>query len=474
LPELIKNGFEGKIYCTRATAALMIIMLQDAMILKKYNKNTIVEIREKMEKQSFRIDDFDDFRFSRKIIPVSTDFRVLALRSSHILGACSWTFQWIPDATQEDSKKKWREIHFSGDVGTVFEGIYPNLMLRDMHYPYYNENLKYIVLESTYGNRVREEGSADYEKRLAALSEEILECLREGRNILIPAFSLHRSQEILLDLYYLKEIRKIAVPMPTKQRIIERNFTIKKIIEKNDQIEAVTKMWNEHMDIPFSEDTLYSSLPGPFQDALLELMQKNFNQAKTFSVKFLSNLIDKVNAVYLEHLVTHYAHEGSLKFQYLSPEFFKYFDIEENPSLGDREETLKKVKSIVSEFMGVESGKNNRKEMEGGRGILVSASGMASAGAITEVLEEYLKNPKATIILCGYQSPKTNGYILRNMHTFDEDAKYNKKLIIEHEGKQTTIIPLNDIKCKIVDLSHFYSGHADQAGLIQYVLGQKR
>lgn len=82
------------------------------------------------------------------------------------------------------------------------------------------------------------------------------------------------------------------------------------------------------------------------------------------------------------------------------------------------------------------------------------------------LLKDVLPNENAIVVLAGYQAKNTNGYHLKNLQNYSDAEKTT--IILGEIG-----LSLSDVKCKIVDLSEFYSGHADQDMLFTYVAGYR-
>ena len=89
------------------------------------------------------------------------------------------------------------------DEFSVKEGNAQSIVLKDFSTPYYSKTNQYIVLESTYGDRVRDKEKV-FTKKIAALSSIISKTQEKGGRVFIPTFALNRMQEVLLDLYYIK------------------------------------------------------------------------------------------------------------------------------------------------------------------------------------------------------------------------------------------------------------------------------
>ena len=174
LPMLVKQGFKGTIFSTPATRDLAEIVLKDAVqIAKDRNRRKGTPIPYTLEDtmrcmDQFRCVDYNEpFAFSKNIEAHFID-------AGHVLGSASAILQM----------GKSRVI-MSGDLGS------PNTpILED---PVKPDAADVVVMESTYGDREHQE----VKDRLAALHDTIDQAIKRGGTILIPAFSLERTQEIL-------------------------------------------------------------------------------------------------------------------------------------------------------------------------------------------------------------------------------------------------------------------------------------
>lgn len=196
LPRLVRLGFDGPIYCSRASRGLVSLILQDSGHLqeeqaryarkKGYSRHadpqplyTATDARATLRKLSPMV--FDEWH---EVAPGIT-FRYR--RAGHLLGAASIEIK----AKGADGKR--RTWLFSGDVGR-----YDAPLLKDPQPP--GEEPAALVLESTYGDRDRAESDPE-----AAFRETIPRVFARGGTVVIPAFALGRTQEVLYHLSALVE-----------------------------------------------------------------------------------------------------------------------------------------------------------------------------------------------------------------------------------------------------------------------------
>ncbi len=186
LPLLIKQGFNGKIYTTFATQELINISLQDAAAVAREKMGPLLYTKEEVK------------RICDKIEPVSYNapftvgsFFINFRDAGHILGS----------ASLEISEKNSKTLVFSGDLGNTPE---------DLIKPTQNlSHASFVVMESTYGDKIHSQEDVGN-----VLQREINEIMKTGGTLLIPAFSIERSQEIIHNIGHLKKNNKINSAIP--------------------------------------------------------------------------------------------------------------------------------------------------------------------------------------------------------------------------------------------------------------------
>jgi metallo-beta-lactamase family protein len=197
LPKLVREGFKGKIYCTSATYDIAQIILLDAAHLQEQDAEFKRKRHEREGRKGpypemplYTMSDaqaafplFSTIKYEQKI-PFGEGIEASFHDAGHVLGAAM-----IKLRVSKNGEK--RTIIFSGDVGRWDRPIIRN--------PVTFEEADYIVVESTYGDRLHE-GTEDTEKILA---EVINYTRKRGGNIVIPSFAFERAQEVL---YYLNKL----------------------------------------------------------------------------------------------------------------------------------------------------------------------------------------------------------------------------------------------------------------------------
>ncbi|MBP3475353.1 MAG: MBL fold metallo-hydrolase [Lachnospiraceae bacterium] len=197
LPLLYARGFRGQIYATSATCDLCSIMLRDCAHIqmqeaewknrkaKRSANNALVEPLYTMEDADGTI---------RRLVPCDYDSEVTVCDGvkirftdiGHLLGSSSIEV-W---ATEDGITKK---IVFSGDIGN-----YDQPLIKD---PKLTAEADYVVMESTYGDRLHGEERPDY---IGELTKILKETFDQGGNVVIPSFAVGRTQEML---YFLRQIK---------------------------------------------------------------------------------------------------------------------------------------------------------------------------------------------------------------------------------------------------------------------------
>jgi metallo-beta-lactamase family protein len=201
IPKFCKNGFKGKIYCSSATKDLCSVMLPDSGHIQEWEAERINRALEKTDQPAveplykphdaenaldqFTILELDEIH--RPAEGIEMNFR----EAGHILGSCIIEL-WIKES---GTKTK---LVFSGDLGRPEQPF-----VRD---PDFIEEADYLVLESTYGDRLHPE----MPDRPAELKKIIDETMKAGGNLIIPSFAVERTQDLLYDLSVLQSEKQLA------------------------------------------------------------------------------------------------------------------------------------------------------------------------------------------------------------------------------------------------------------------------
>ncbi|ROV58495.1 MBL fold metallo-hydrolase [Vibrio ponticus] len=214
VPWLVGHGFHQPIYCTEATAELVPLMLEDGLKLQLGLSNKEVQyvlnqidclLRPQPYNQWFSID-------PEGKLPLKARFQP----AGHILGS-----SYI-----EVQLGNGEIVLFSGDLGPSNTPLLPD--------PVSPERADYLLIETTYGNKRHD----DIESRAERLKAIIDRSLADGGAILIPAFSVGRTQELLFDIEQLIYEHKIDINLP----IILDSPMAQKVTES---YRSFKKLWGE-------------------------------------------------------------------------------------------------------------------------------------------------------------------------------------------------------------------------------------
>lgn len=346
LPKLTAAGFTGTIYATAATKDLLEFMLRDSAFIQESNTERINSKRERRGQELiepiYTMEDAEATLLQIEAVDYETWFepkegiRARYWNAGHLLGSASAEVQLA------DSLKTIKML-FSGDLGPEEKAFHPE--------PDAPTGYDYIVCESTYGNRDREDYTL--EKRREAIRDELKRGLSRGGNVVIPSFAVERSQELLHDIAVLLNSGEIP------------------------------------------DATVYLDSP----------------------------MARKATEVFIKHA-------GAME------------DIEVNETEIFRHENFRLVQSVD------ESKAINRVKKGA---IIISASGMCTAGRIKHHLKNNIFKSESTILFVGYQSPGTLGHIITS------GARQ-----VRIHGKEYKV------RAEIRRLGN-YSAHADQGELLDWV-----
>jgi len=223
IPKYVKDGFEGKIYCTHATFALCEIMLRDSAFIQEADVRYSNKRKGRAGKDAYEPlythADVEVTLTQFEVIEENTWFnaapgvKAMFIPNGHILGSAAVYLE-------VDEIKEKTTVLYTGDIGR-----FNTSLIRDPECP---PSADIVICESTYGDRLHDK-SEDAEQELL---EAVIRTLKEKRGkLIIPAFSLGRTQEIVfalnkLDLYGLLPNVKIYVdsPLATDATNITRDF----------------------------------------------------------------------------------------------------------------------------------------------------------------------------------------------------------------------------------------------------------
>ncbi len=207
LPNLTRRGFHGPIYCTPATQDLCRVMLRDSAYIQERDAEWVTKLNRKRQRNGngkaeplYTIEDadkcmeqFESIQYHREF-PIDDDVHCFFYDAGHILGSASV----VLDIRRGEQTNR---LVFSGDIG---RNDLP--LLKDPEIPH---NVDWLIMESTYGGRLHK--NIDYAKEeLRATVERVA---ARGGKIIVPSFSVERTQEIIYYLNQLTDEGRLA-PIP--------------------------------------------------------------------------------------------------------------------------------------------------------------------------------------------------------------------------------------------------------------------
>jgi metallo-beta-lactamase family protein len=190
IPKLVRDGYSNPIYSTAPTREIAELVMLDSMGVlgkeaKREDKPLLYE--EKDVFNTMRL--WKDLTYHQKFEITGSDGPIIAeyYDSGHILGSGIITFSY-----------KGKKIAFTGDLGNT-----PSPLMRDTEVI---TDLDYLAIESVYGDRNHE----DYSTRVQLLTDAITSTVKMGGTLMIPAFSVERTQELLF--YFNQLVEKGDIP----------------------------------------------------------------------------------------------------------------------------------------------------------------------------------------------------------------------------------------------------------------------
>ncbi|MCD8035831.1 MAG: MBL fold metallo-hydrolase [Clostridiales bacterium] len=235
LPLIYKNGFRGKIYTTTATADLCSIMLRDSAHIQEFEaewrNRKAKRSLEKIYEPLYTMNDAEGA--IELLVPCNYDERITICDGvdieftdiGHLLGSSSIKL-WL---TENGVTKT---LVFSGDIGNTDQPLIED--------PNYTDEADYVIMESTYGNRYHGE-KPDYYTELARLIQETFD---RGGNLVIPAFAVGRTQEML---YFIRKIKE--------DKMIKGHDGFKVYVDSPLAVEA-TRVFNKNTLAFYDEEAL--------------------------------------------------------------------------------------------------------------------------------------------------------------------------------------------------------------------------
>ncbi|WP_018881760.1 MULTISPECIES: MBL fold metallo-hydrolase RNA specificity domain-containing protein [unclassified Thioalkalivibrio] len=230
LPKLVRDGYRGPIYCTPGTEELLEIMLEDAAFVMSKDIEWENKWRRRADKPLLEpVYDIDDVATTLGLceaVPYGQARKIaggigLTFRDAgHILGSA--IVDLIVPAGGRD-----RHLVFSGDLGNADAVL--------MHEPARPEHADHVLLESTYGDR----DHRPMEETVEEFAQVLAEADKSGGNVLIPAFAVGRTQEVLYHLSMLHHAgrlpqQKVFLDSPMAIKVTELYARLRRTLDPED------------------------------------------------------------------------------------------------------------------------------------------------------------------------------------------------------------------------------------------------
>jgi metallo-beta-lactamase family protein len=243
LPKLAKEGFKGNIYCTPATKALTEILLEDSAMIQRDDAKYGNKRRARQGLPPIEpLYDMDDVNMVLPLLTIveynqptkiSDSVELLFTDAGHIIGSAAVSLK-IKEGTET------KTLTFSGDVGR-----YRDMILRS---PATFPQADTIIIESTYGDKLHDLINTTPDNILHWIEKT---CVEQKGNLIIPAFSVGRTQEILFDLNQLSlEKRLPHIPVYVDSPLSIEATDVVKMFPKyfNKKIQKILELDDDPFD----------------------------------------------------------------------------------------------------------------------------------------------------------------------------------------------------------------------------------
>lgn len=497
LGRLVREGFVGPVYCTRFTAELAKINLLDAARLSS-NLCTELDVR---RINFVAVDERPGFEFG-VYVELSTGIEGAFYPSAHIGGSCSIGLRWSADSEGA------REIVFSGDLGqnTVANAPLPLLAPR-LPLP---TTPDYLVVEATYGGRLRDSRGNTTAARLAQLERIFAGALQrqlsnEGQGsscVVIPCFSIHRVQELLVDLHALFEVRLKDMLIATRPAFQEPSYA-ERVLADGIRASLITGPQNiltylspldrerffqmfiqqDHNPSEGKNKSVFvlAEKTAEHLDTAREILLRAIRPSVNVKVRVFvdSPMSNRATAVYREGLCK--TMRGRQRNWYRNPDLVNHLGAADEKNVDailnkifvgkskrDMPAIKQKFLTYSLTFCNPEETEALIAEEPSALNIVLSGSGMADVGPVTMHLERELTKSSSVVLLTGY-APQSS--VAGRLRTFSETGSCGADGVLQ---LPSIGIPDTEIRARVEDVSAYYSGHADQAGLLDFVFEADR
>ena len=403
IPYLLAAGFEGPILCSEPSAKLLPIVLEDAFKLSFSRDHARIEKYIRLVEQRiialpyqhwFTLDDSDGLLA-----------RIRLQRAGHILGSAYVEIDLSYPQTGEGKR-----VVFSGDLGAPHA---PFLMP-----PESPERADILVIESTYGDRLHEDRSTR-RQRLEAVIEQALE---DQGTVLIPAFSIGRTQELLYELEDIIQSKQRTAADLSHLPSGERGTA-------NDEAPTTSDM----LPLPTGERAGVRGTE--LSDKAKSLTEPNWPE---LPIILDSPLASRFTEAYRN----------------LKP----YWNQEARERIQSGRRPLAFEQLVTIDSHSDHQSVVNHLAQTARPAIVIAGGGMCSGGRIVNYLKAMLGDRRHNVLFVGYQAKGTPGH---EIQTYGPKGGY-----VYLDGERI------DVRAGIASIGG-YSAHADQKGLVEFVTGMR-
>ncbi|WP_313453584.1 MBL fold metallo-hydrolase [Stutzerimonas nitrititolerans] len=454
IPYLLAAGFEGPILCSEASAKLLPIVLEDAFKLS-------------FSRDQQRIERYIDIVESRLVaLPyqhwftlVDTDelnARIRLQRAGHIIGSA-----YVEIDLNYPQAGESKRIVFSGDLGAPHA---PFLMP-----PQPPERADILVLESTYGDRLHE----DRQTRRQRLEAVIEQALQDQGTVLIPAFSIGRTQELLYELEEIIHTHSVGAsspanmlpsetvpasvgasslansnsdrpPLPSEERA-----GVRETIPENGITSERVGLRSKETSLAISSDA--EQPPLPQRERGQKTAQNETPLAESHSPDQTTTNWPKLPIILDSPLASRF----TAAYRELKPFW--------NQEARDRVQSGRRPLAF-EQLITIDSHSDHQRIVNdltqtARPAIVIAGGGMCSGGRIVNYLKAMLGDKRHNVLFVGYQAKGTPGHAIQ---TYGPKGGY-----VNLDAERF------DIRAGISSIGG-YSAHADQNGLVDFVTGMQQ
>lgn len=478
LPKLYRAGFTGEVICTAATAKLARMSLLDGANYpgSLFSKDEVKQIR-------FKPIEDNAATAQAPMFPVRKDLFASFRRTAHIVGSCSVTIGWL------DKQEQRRYVLMSGDLGNnTRENLYQPLL---GHRRSIFGNPDAIVVESTYGDRSRSPEHKSFDGRMEALRSLLQREVFDRKALLVfPAFALQRTHEVLTDLFvvlsrFFSDEAKANSPYITHSRFKSHfqggtwsPYAHKTILHAISGLPPEEQAeWtgafedNDDADWPHRLTAGHAKSIADVR-ALVEVRRKPY----PVDIYLDSKLARGMGAIIREELLRRSAHNHD-ELAHRNPELTGRLGLKSEEELAALlaqlmpnpddpaspvqigPHTIRYVDSLIVP---------GRAKSEDRGTILITGGGMCEGGPVLAHLEKVVTQERESVLVqTGFMARHSLGGRLVQLIR-DRELGGTKTHAFLSVGSLSQI-PAENVHMRTVDISSYYSGHADQEGLLDFV-----